>query len=1068
MSLSRLACLATVATLAAPISAAAATISVPAGGNLQTAIDSARAGDTILLQPGATYAGNFRLPVHGGATFVTIRSSASDTLLPAAGVRMTPAYRAYLPKIISTNNLPAIRTAPSAMYWRLMFLEIGPSANPTGTIVDLGDGSSAQNTLSLVPRQLIVDRVYIHGDATNGQRRGIGLNSGDTTIVNSHISDIKSVGQDSQAIGGWNGPGPFQIENNYLEGAGEVVMFGGDDARIPNLTPSDIVFRYNTVSRPLAWRDPILGTPQNVRATLAGSGSLAAGTYAYRVVARRTIAGTIVRSLTAPQISVSTAAGGAVQITWDAVADATEYLVYGRTPGAQDRYWRTVSTGFVDDGTNAGTAGTPPSTASVWQVKNLFELKNARRAQIDHNLIENNWAQAQTGAAILFTPRNQYGGCTWCIVEDVVFEYNLVRRMGGGMQLLGWDDERPSQQMNNIVIRHNEFSDLNKSWGGSAYFLYVIDAPRNVTVDHNTVISPVGSGAITADKRPAEAFVFTNNVMRHNTYGIIGTNTAPGMGAINLYFPGSVITRNVLAGGSASQYPAGNLFPTIADFEAHFVNYLAADYALAPATNWANAGTDGKDLGADMAQVRAPRDGGETAPLSIVTASLPATTAGEPYSVTLAADGGVPPYAWSVTAGSLPAGIGLDPVTGEIGGTATTAGDYSLTVRVTDASGSAASTPLTMRVQAAVIPLDIVTTSFSVGVVGVPYAAGLEASGGSGSYRWTVTGGALPSGLSLASNGVVGGTPAQQGTSSFTVTLTDAAGLATPVSSGFAIVIAPAQNQPPTVALSAPAANAVVPVGATITLAAIASDPDGVVSRVDFYVNDQLVGNSSGPGFTVPWLVPASGTYRTYAIATDDRGVTAASGTISIGTKSEVVLYASEVVTMAGNYKLLADSTAAGGYALWNQNRAPKKVTPKVFAVSAAPSSYAEFTFFAEAGRPYQLWLRGRAESNDPTNDSVYVQFDGMAAARIGTTAALTVNLEDAASAGVSGWGWQDNGYGVGVLGAPVTFERTGLQKVRFQPREDGLMIDQIVVSPEQFRTTAPGALKDDTTIMSR
>lgn len=1051
---------------AAPRLSLADTINVPAGGNLQAAINAARAGDTILLQPGATYAGNFTLPVHGGETYITIRSAASDTLLPPPGARMTPAYAAYLPKITSPNNVAAIRTAAGAAYWRLMLLEIGPTANATGTAVDLGSGSSTQNALSLVPHHLIVDRVYIHGDAANGQRRGIGLNSAHTTIVNSHISEIKSVGQDSQAIAGWNGPGPFWIENNYLEAAGEGVLFGGDDPRILDLTPSDILFRGNTVSRPLAWRNPILPAPENVRASLGGDGALAAGTYAYRVVARQMIAGTLVRSLAAAQASVTAGAGGAVLITWNAVPGATEYLVYGRTPGAQDRYWRTVSTSLVDDGIAAATLGTPPSTGTMWQVKNLFELKHARRVQIEHNLFEHNWLQAQTGVAILFTPRNQYGNCTWCVVEDVVFEYNIVRKIGGGVTLLGWDDERPSQQMNNIVIRHNEFSDLNKSWGGSGYFLYVIDAPRNVTVDHNTVISPVGAGVIMADKRPAEGFVFTNNVMRHNTYGIIGNNLAPGMSTINGFFPGGVITRNVLAGGSASLYPAGNEFPTIADFEAHFANYPAADYALVPATNWAAAGTDGKDLGADMAMIRAPQ-AVAAEPLSISTASLPSATTGTLYSVRLAATGGVPAYEWSLTAGSLPAGLGLDQ-TGEIRGIPSVAGDYAITLRVVDAWGGSASRPFLLRVAQAAAPLQILTTSLGVGVVAVPYAVALQVSGGSGSYTWMLTSGMLPAGLSLSASGVLNGTPTQAGTSTFGITVTDSAGAAQPVSSTFSMVVAPAANTPPAVSLSAPVNGAVVPVGSTVTLAAAASDADGAVTRVDFYVNNVQVGSTGGPGFAMSWLVPAPGSYSVRALAVDDRGASAQTATISITTKSEVVLYASEVSKRVGNYQLLADSTAAGGYALWNPNRAGKKAPPKILAASAAPASYAEFTFFAEAGRPYQLWMRGRAELNDVSNDSLHVQFDGVAAARIGTTASLVITLEDGPSAGVAGWGWQDTGHGIGVLGAPVTFERTGPQTIRIQPREDGFMIDQVVLSPEQFRTVSPGGLKNDTTVLTR
>jgi hypothetical protein len=129
-------------------------------------------------------------------------------------------------------------------------------SNPqgAGTLVDLGDGSAQQNTLDLVPHNLILDRMYIHGDAVVGQKRGIGLNSASTQILNSHVSDIKSASQDSQAISGWNGPGPFVISNNYLEAAAENVMFGGADPKIHGLVPSDITLSRNLFSKPLAWR----------------------------------------------------------------------------------------------------------------------------------------------------------------------------------------------------------------------------------------------------------------------------------------------------------------------------------------------------------------------------------------------------------------------------------------------------------------------------------------------------------------------------------------------------------------------------------------------------------------------------------------------------------------------------------------------------------------------------------------------------------------------------------------------------------------------------------------------
>ena len=233
----------------------AATTLVSSGGDLQAALNAAQSGDTILLQAGATWTGTFKLPVKSGTATITIRSSAPDSALPPAGTRITPAYASQLPKIRSAaRGGVAITMATGASNWRLMFLEISP-ADPTASanLVEFGAALSSQSTLSAVPQHLVMDRCYVHGDPSFGQRRGVALNSGDTQIINSYFSDIKAVQQDTQAIGGWNGPGPFLIENNYIEAAGENIMFGGSDPNIPNLVPSNITIRRNQITKPLAW-----------------------------------------------------------------------------------------------------------------------------------------------------------------------------------------------------------------------------------------------------------------------------------------------------------------------------------------------------------------------------------------------------------------------------------------------------------------------------------------------------------------------------------------------------------------------------------------------------------------------------------------------------------------------------------------------------------------------------------------------------------------------------------------------------------------------------------------------
>jgi hypothetical protein len=131
-------------------------------------------------------------------------------------------------------------------------------------------------------------------------------------------------------------------------------------------------------------------------------------------------------------------------------------------------------------------------------------------------------------------------------------------------------------------------------------------------------------------------------------------------------------------------------------------------------------------------------------------------------------------------------------------------------------------------------------------------------------------------------------------------------------------------------------------------------------------------------------------------------------------------------------------------------------------------------SFTAQAGQPYRLWLRGKAYNDSGYNDSIYAQFDksvtssGAAVYRIGTTSGTWVNLEEINGAGVQGWGWQDNGFGTGVFGPLIYFSTSGTQTIRVQVREDGFSIDQIVLSPDTYLSSSPGANKLDVTKLPR
>jgi hypothetical protein len=466
---------------------------VSGGTELQSALDRAKPGDIIELPPGATFTGNFVLPQKSGSRYITVRTAATSGQ-PEWGGRVLPSHAPKLAKIQSPNNAPAIRTAPGAHHWRLMLLEIGPTANPGGDIVALGDGTPAQTGPERGPHDLIIDRCYVHGDATRGQKRGVALNSASTTIIGSYFADIKADGQDAQAIAGWSGPGPFHIENNYIEASGENFLLGGAVPGMSGLVPSDVVFRRNHVARPPSW--------QNER----------------------------------------------------------------------------------------------------WTVKNLFELKNARRVLVEGNLFENHWVGGQAGYAIVLTPRGERGAAGWSTIEDVTFRYNVVRNVAAVFNLLGKDDTGPSGTMKRIRIADNLIYAVQREpWGGNGVFMQVGDSPAEIVVEHNTIIHSGNVitvyGGTRDDPAVVDRFVFRNNLTLHNANGVIGQGLAVGNDSLNAYFPNGVFARNVLAGGRSTRYPSDNMFPEQGRFEQQFVNYAAKDYRLKTDSEFRRAASDGADLG---------------------------------------------------------------------------------------------------------------------------------------------------------------------------------------------------------------------------------------------------------------------------------------------------------------------------------------------------------------------------------------------------------------------------------------------------------------------------------------
>jgi cellulose synthase/poly-beta-1,6-N-acetylglucosamine synthase-like glycosyltransferase len=466
------------------------TMRVAADGDLQKVLDEARPGDRIELTPRATYQGPFHLKAKDGDGWIVITSPGA---LPKPGRHVAPAEAAAMPKLVSSGDF-VVATDAGAHHYRFVGIEFAPKAGSFVTsLVQIGDKEAAANAL---PHHIIIDRCYLHGDPKLGARRGVALNGSHLAVVDSYFSDFKEVGADSQAVSGWNGPGPIKIANNYLEAAGENIMFGGADPAIRDLVPSDIEIVRNHLSKPLRWRK-----------------------------------------------------------------------------------------------------GDPSFEGVEWAVKNLFELKNARRVLVNGNLLEYNWPHAQNGFAILFTVRNQDGGAPWSTIEDVTFANNLVRHVAAGINMLGRDDNNQSQQAKRIAVRNNLFLDVGGTWGSGRLF-QMLDGVSGVTIEHNTALQ-TGGLLFGGDHAPHEGFVFQNNLVMLKENGVLGSSAGDGLDTLKRYFPGAVFRRNVLIGGIAGRYPQDNFFPaSLADAGVSVPS--DGDVRVALVRPFARAATDGRDPGADL------------------------------------------------------------------------------------------------------------------------------------------------------------------------------------------------------------------------------------------------------------------------------------------------------------------------------------------------------------------------------------------------------------------------------------------------------------------------------------
>jgi hypothetical protein len=504
-----------------------------------------RLGDTIELQAGTIYSGSFRLPkIDDGTGWIVIRTSNLASL--PISKRVSPTKASAMPKIEVQSDAPAITFEAGAHNYRLVGLEVrladSVGINHTALIKVGGDGNEPNE--SLLPRDIVIDRCYIHGHDAGELKRGVQLNGKYNSVIDSYISKCHSTQSfESQGVAGWDGTGPFKVANNYIEASGENVLFGGGTEVALNRVPSDIEVSDNYLYKPPAWRH-------------------------------------------------------------------------------------------------------------VKVVKNLFELKSARRVLVDRNLMENTWAwqdgdpcnvncdasgKGQVGIAVLFTPRNEKGTdeATWTVVEDVMFKNNIVRHATGVARIIAYDDSGLTQQTRRITITNNLFEDINDSkwakpdisepYATRAMLFFMVGykdkpGPSDVHITHNTgfvsgnLANIIWGGYACPDGGGIDKFtnfIFTDNIAPHNSNilaqagGVAGGCRDTGNSTLGTFYPDVIFKQNIMMGGDPNLYsnypnPASpDYFPS--NWAAvRFVNMAAGNYNLAttsPASPYNNKGTDGKDIG---------------------------------------------------------------------------------------------------------------------------------------------------------------------------------------------------------------------------------------------------------------------------------------------------------------------------------------------------------------------------------------------------------------------------------------------------------------------------------------
>jgi hypothetical protein len=195
----------------------------------------------------------------------------------------------------------------------------------------------------------------------------------------------------------------------------------------------------------------------------------------------------------------------------------------------------------------------PPagSKTSGKVVKNLLELKAAKRVVIRNNTFERSWTDAQTGYVVSLKSVNQNGTAPWSATEDVLFEGNTIRDVENGINIQGFAADQPGGRTTGIVIRGNDVTTTGIA-------VQITGGPGAITIDRTTFVN--GYTFLQLAGNQIENLTVTNVLANHNAYGVKGDGTGIGLPSLTKFATALTWANNVLLGGAGKPYPPTTYF----------------------------------------------------------------------------------------------------------------------------------------------------------------------------------------------------------------------------------------------------------------------------------------------------------------------------------------------------------------------------------------------------------------------------------------------------------------------------------------------------------------------------